>query len=386
MTITFRIQKVVFIFFTILAVGCKSEKKEIVSADKSIPHAVSFAKGFSIEKLQSGVTILKITSPWPGAESAFSYALVPKDKQATITVDKDAYDAIISVPIERMVVTSTTHIPALEALAVDDKLVGFPDTKYISSEKTRKRIDEGEIKELGNNESINTEMLIELNPEVVIGFSISNENSIYETIQRANIPVVYNGDWTEETPLGKAEWIKFFAPFFQKEVMADRIFNSIQTSYEEAKSLASTANTTPTVISGAMYKDVWYLPGGKSWAAQFLKDANAHYLWNDTPETGSLSLSWEKVLEKGQLAEFWIGPAQFTNYENMAVASKHYTQFDAFKNREVFTFANTKGATGGLLYYELAPQRPDLVLKDLIHILHPTLLPAHEPFFFKPLN
>lgn len=386
MTITFHIQKVVFVFFAVLAVACKGEKKELPLAESPIIQEISFAKGFSIEKLTTGVTIIKITSPWPGAESSFTYALVPKDKQAAITLNKNAYDAIIPVPVERLVVTSTTHIPALEALEVGNKLVGFPDTKYISSEKTRKRIDTGAIKELGNNESINTEMLIQLNPDVVIGFGISNENSTYETIQRANIPVVYNGDWTEETPLGKAEWIKFFAPFFQKEVMADRIFKTIQTSYEEAKNLASTANTTPTVISGAMYKDVWYLPGGKSWAAQFLKDANAQYLWNDTPESGSLSLSWEKVLERGQQAEFWIGPAQFTNYENMETASKHYAQFEAFKNKQVFTFANTKGETGGLLYYELAPQRPDLVLKDLIHILHPELLPKHQPFFFKPLN
>ncbi len=386
MTITFRIPKVIFILFILSIVSCKSEKKETLPVEKPLIQAVNYAKGFAIEKLGSGVTILKITSPWPNAESAFTYALVPKDKQATITLNKDAYDAIVSVPVERLVVTSTTHIPALEALKVLDKLVGFPDTKYVSSEKTRRRIDSGSIKELGNNESINTEMLIELNPEVVVGFGISNENSIYETIKRANIPVVYNGDWTEETPLGKAEWIKFFAPFFQKEGLADSIFSNIQRSYDEAKDLAKTANTRPTVISGAMYKDVWYLPGGKSWAAQFLQDANADYLWKNTSETGSLSLSWEKVLEKGQQADFWIGPAQFIDYQNMQETSEHYAQFDAFKNKQVFTFANTKGATGGLLYYELAPQRPDLVLKDLIHILHPELLPKHQPFFFKPLN
>jgi iron complex transport system substrate-binding protein len=386
MTITFRVPKVIFILFILSIVSCKSEKKETLPVEKPIIQAVNYAKGFAIEKLGSGVTILKITSPWPNAESAFTYALVPKDKQATITLNKDAYNAIVSVPVERLVVTSTTHIPALEALEVLDKLVGFPDTKYVSSEKTRRRIDSGSIKELGNNESINTEMLIELNPEVVVGFGISNENSIYETIQRANIPVVYNGDWTEETPLRKAEWIKFFAPFFQKEALADSIFSNIQRSYDEAKDLAKTANTRPTVISGAMYKDVWYLPGGKSWAAQFLQDANADYLWKDTSETGSLSLSWEKVLEKGQQADFWIGPAQFIDYQNMQETSEHYAQFDAFKNKQVFTFANTKGATGGLLYYELAPQRPDLVLKDLIHILHPELLPKHQPFFFKPLN
>ncbi len=347
---------------------------------------VKYAKGFTVEKSSSGITTVKITSPWPNSESVFTYALVPHDILATVTLNHDAYDAIITVPVESIVVTSTTHIPALESLGVDEKLIAFPDTQYISSEKTRKRIASGNIKELGNNESLNTEMVIELNPDLVVGFSINNQNKAYETIQSSNIPVVYNGDWTEESPLGKAEWIKFFAPFFQKEKAADLIFDDIEKSYLQAKSLAETANKKPSVISGALYKDVWYTPGGKSWAAQFLKDANANYIWANTSETGSLSLSWEAVLEIGQHSQFWIGPAQFTSYKNLEEGSLHYRQFDAFKNKKVFSFAKTVGATGGLWYYELAPQRPDIVLKDLIHILHPELLPDYQPYFFKPLD
>ncbi|VAW10139.1 Vitamin B12 ABC transporter, substrate-binding protein BtuF [hydrothermal vent metagenome] len=373
--------------------SCKERIKETLPIAQISNENLAHAKGFTLEKTSNGLTIIKITSPWPGAEPAcrtgrpvFTYALIPKKKLSAITLNKDEYDAIVAVPVERIVVTSTTHIPALEALGVEDKLVGFPDTKYISSEKTRKRIDAGLVKELGNNETINTEMVIEMNPEVVIGFSIDSQNKAYETLQRSNIPIVYNGDWAEESPLGKAEWIKFFAPFFNKEVMADSIFKSIENSYTKARSLAKTAHTSPTVLSGALYKDVWYLPGGKSWAATFLEDANANYLWKETQETGSISLSWESVLETGQEADFWIGPAQFTTYESMSEASPHYEQFNAFKKRQVFTFADTKGATGGLLYYELAPQRPDLVLKDLISILHPELLPEHRAFFFKPLR
>ena len=104
------------------------------------------------------------------------------------------------------------------------------------------------------------------------------------------------------------------------------------------------------------------------------------------PEKGSLSLSWESVLDIAQQAEYWIGPAQFTSYAQMENASQHYSTFNAFRNKKIYTFANTVGATGGALYYELAPQRPDIVLRDLIHILHPGLLPEYEPFFFKPLE
>ena len=371
----------------LFTMGCKQQKeKALPSQNNASENTLSYAKGFSIERGASGITTITITSPWPNAEAEFTYALIPREKLATITLNKEAYDAIVAVPVERIVATSTTHIPALEALGVENRLVGFPNTAYISSKGTRKRIETGAIKELGNNEDINTEMTLELQPDLVVGFSINNQNKAYETLQRSNIPVVYNGDWTEETPLGKAEWIKFFAPFFQMESKADSIFKSIETSYLEAKELAKKATSNPSVLSGALYKDVWYLPGGKSWAAQFLKDANSDYLWSTTQETGSLSLSIESVLEKAQNAKFWVSPSQFTSYETMKEANRHYLQFEAFKNKRIYTFAKTTGDTGGLLYYELAPQRPDLVLKDLIHILHPELVPEHQLFFFKPLD
>ncbi|MBU2904812.1 ABC transporter substrate-binding protein [Arenibacter algicola] len=376
------------LFLLLLCIcSCKQPKKEnISSAVLSQPITIDYAQGFTIERTTSDITIIKVSSPWPESEDSFTYALVPKEKLASITLDKDAYNAIIAVPVEKMVVTSTTHIPALEALGEADKLIGFPDTEYVSSPMTRKRINEGLVQELGNNESLNSEMVIALNPEVVVGFSINHENKAYETIQRSNIPVVYNGDWTEETPLGKAEWIKFFAPFFQKEKEADSIFKSIEDNYNNAKALAKKANNRPKVLSGALYKDIWYLPGGKSWASKFIEDANAEYLWNSTSSTGSLSLSLESVIERAYDADFWISPSQFGSYLELSKANQHYAQFSAFRNKKVYTYANSTGETGGLLYFELAPNRPDLVLKDLIHIFHPELLPNYRPTFFKPLD
>jgi iron complex transport system substrate-binding protein len=379
-------KRLLFISYLLLLFGCKQDKKENIHNKANTRNtSLQYANGFLIENQSNGVTIIKVLKPWANAETTQTYALVPKEIQASVSLNKNEYDAIISTPVKNIVVTSTTHIPALEELGVLNQLIGFPDTKYISSLAARKLIDAGKIKDLGVNESINTEAVLALQPDLIFGFAINDGNSTYETIQRANIPVVYNGDWVEESPLGKAEWIKFFAPFFSKTQEADAIFNEIETAYLEAKALASEADKKPTVLSGAMYNDVWYLPGGKSWAANFLKDAHANYLWSATDENGSLSLSWESVLDVGQHAEYWIGPAQLATYHEIEASSQHYAQFDAFKNRKIFTTANTKGETGGTLYYELGPQRPDLVLKDLIHILHPGLLPNYVPYFFKPL-
>lgn len=376
-----------FLLLVLIFWSCKQAPKEKIQLSSPTEEIIiSHAKGFTINKSSEGITVIKITSPWPNAEAVFTYALIPREKLAIITLNKDEYDAIIATPIEKIVVTSTTHIPALEALGVENSLIGFPNTKYISSEKTRNRIAKNQVQELGNNEAINAEMVIALQPDVVVGFSIDNRNKAYSTIQNSNIPVVYNGDWTEETPLGKAEWIKFFAPFYNLEQKADSLFTTIQTNYDQARQLAQKAKVRPSVLSGALYKDVWYLPGGKSWASNFISDANANYLWKGSAETGSLSLSIESVLDTAKEADFWISPSQFTSYEQLEEGNRHYTQFKAFKDGKIYTFANSKGSTGGLLYYELAPNRPDLVLKDLIHIFHPELLPDYQLFFFKPLE
>jgi len=382
-------QKIYLLSGFLLLLGCKDnsqktiENAEIISDISTTSlNEIKYAEGFKIEQ-HLGYKTITLTNAWPGAEETFTYALVEKGTDLTNPED---FNAVVQVPVKSIVVTSTTHIPSLEMLDVHTSLVGFPNTQYISSETTRKRIDNNEVIELGRNEDINTELLIDLSPDVVITFAVEGGNKTITTIQKTGIPVMYNSDWTETSPLGKAEWIKFFGALFNKETTANQLFEDIETAYFEARDLAKTAKKSPTVLSGAMYKDVWYLPQGNSWAAQFIEDANASYLWKDSQGTGSLSLHLEAVLEKGQQAEFWIGPGQFTSLQQMKDTHTVYEQFDAYASGEVYSFTTKKGATGGVLYYELAPNRPDLVLKDMIKILHPHLLPDYKLHFFSVLE
>lgn len=375
---------IVLLFFTIVLISCKNETKEsiegvLVEGQKL---EVKYAKGFEIKAFE-GYKTITLKNPWPGTDKTFTYALV--ERNASLP-NPESYDAVVEIPIKQIVVTSTTHIPSLEMLGEINSLIGFPNLNYISSEKTRNRIANNEIKELGKNEDINTEILIDLSPDAVIGFAVDGNNSAFSTIQNARIPVLYNSDWTEVSPLGKAEWIKFFGVLYNKEKEADSIFSKIESEYISAKSLASEAKNKPTVISGAMYKDVWYMPQGNSWGAQFIRDAYGDYLWIDSEGTGSLSLSLESVLDKGIEADVWIGPAQFNSLEELKEGSKAYTQFKAYKTGEVYSYSMKKGEKGGVIYYELAPNRPDLVIKDLIKILHPEMLPNHKFHFFDKLN
>lgn len=377
-------QKPFYIIILLLIFNsCKNQQETKVEKVESINDSkIEYAKGFEISYYK-GYKVITLKNAWPGAEKVFKYALIEK---GTVLDSPNDYDDIVTIPLKSIVVTSTTHIPSLEMLKVDESLIGFPNLDYISSEKTRNRINEGFIKELGKNEDINTESLIDLSPDAVIGFAVDGNNKTFNTVKNTGIPVIYNGDWTETTPLGKAEWIKFFAAFYNKEELANQLFSEIETEYVKAKKLALKASSTPTVLSGAMYKDIWYLPQGKSWAAQFINDANGDYLWKDSEGTGSHSLNLESVLEKGEHAQIWIGPSYYTSLSQLKEAHSVYQQFDAYKNKQVYSFTNKIGETGGLLYYELAPNRPDIVLKDMIKILHPELLPKHNLFFFDLLN
>lgn len=381
------LKAILYFLFPLLFISCKNDhEKQVVETIKGNPLQLKYAKGFSVEDFGT-YKILEINNPWPKAEKTYKYVLLnANDDDAFWKKEKTNYDGAIELPIQKIVVTSTTHIPALELLNIEETLIGFPGIDYISSEKTRHRIENGLVRELGKNEGINTEVLLELKPNLVIGFGVDGNNRTFETIKKTGIPIIFNGDWVEESPLAKAEWIKFFGVLFSKEKEADSIFNNIEKNYLEAKELAKSAQDQPTVLSGAMHNDIWYLPNGSSTEAQLFKDANTHYLWNDSEGTGSLSLNFETVFSKAKHADIWLNPSNYPNKEALKNGNPHHAMFAAFQNNSIYSTISTAGTSGGILYFELGTTRPDLVLKDLIKICHPELLKNHDLYFFKPLE
>ncbi|MDI9256651.1 ABC transporter substrate-binding protein [Flavobacterium sedimenticola] len=361
-------------------VRCKNEthsSRTTISENK-----VRYAKGFSIVNYD-GYSLVTVQNPWPKATQTYTYILQEKKGRVPDSLQKHT---IIPIPVKSMVVTSTTHIPSLEMLDAEKTLVGFPHLDYISSEKVRARIEAGKVKELGMNQSLNTEVLLDLQPDVIIGYGIDNNNPTLDNLQKSGLKVMLNGDWNEETPLGKAEWIKFFGALLGKQKEATAIFTTIEKEYLKTIQIAKNAQNKPTVLAGDMYEDRWYLPKGTSWGSLLLKEAQSRYLWAETSGTGSLSLSFETVFDKAKNADIWITSGQFSSLREMTDKNPHYAQFDAFRNKNVYSFSGKKGKTGGILYYELAPNRPDIVLKDIVKILHPELLPTYQPFFFEKLK
>ena len=368
--------------------SCKKETREINVDDNPFSQSktknqIHYASGFEL-KQHKGYKRLIVNSPYPDAIKPIHYILL-EDKNILAYTDFLEVK-IINIPIKNIVVTSTTHIPMLELLSEENALVGFPNTKYISSPKTRQRINNKKVQELGKEQNINTELLLDLKPDLVVGFSLNSNNKMFSNIEKSGIPVLLNGDWLEKTPLGRAEWIKLFGALFNKDKLADTIFKDIELKYNNVKELAKTAKRKPKVLSGVMYKDKWNMPAGDSFGAQLLRDANVNYPWQKSIGTGSLSLSFEAVFDKARDAEIWISPGFFSSFNQLKESNKHYTKFDAFQNKNIYNSMNRKGETGGVLYYELAPVQPHIVLKDIIKVMHPNLLPQYELYYFQQLN
>jgi iron complex transport system substrate-binding protein len=378
----FSIIKTLFGVLFLSFIACQKNEKKELQQNINSKNTIEYASGLSIYKYE-GYSIVKVINPWPDANKNFTYVL--KEKNSIVPDSLQKYTTV-KVPLRSIVVTSTTNIPFLEMLGVEKSLVGFPHTDYVSSEKTRKLIDAGSVKNVGQNEKLNMEQLIELSPDLIVTFGVDNNNPMIENLQKSGLNVMLQGDWMEQSPLGKAEWLKLFGALYGKEKEAKILFDGIVKNYNEALQLVASKKPKSTVLYGSMYQEQWFVAKGNSWVAQFMKDAKANYLWSDVEGTGSLGLSFEKILDKAKNADCWIASGSFKTISELGNSNPHYSQFDAYKKKNIYTFESKLGATGGTVYYELAPSRPDLVLKDYIKIFHPDLLPDYTFTFAQKLN
>ena len=372
---------ILFITAVLFACNGKQSSVEKQRARSSANVAIKYAEGFTVQT-QGDAKLVTVTYPFQGAKSGYEYLLVPLDEEVPA---HDENTKVIFVPVNDIVCTSTTHIPLLDYLNETNKLVGFPTTDYISSEKMRRRVDAGKVMELGIDKGLNLERLAVLNPDVVMGYTMTGDYGQFRKIESLGIPVVINAEYLEQHPLGRAEWIKFMALFFGKERMADSVFTVIEENYLQAKALVE-QDRLPTVLSGIVYGDAWFLPGGENYAAKLFRDAGCEYLWADTKSNGFLRLSFETVYHKGRDADLWVGTGTYKSLADLAAADRRYADFKAFRTEQVYNYDARQGAKGGNEFLELGYLRPDLILRDLIRIAHPRLLPDHELYFHRKLE
>ncbi|MFN3706405.1 MAG: ABC transporter substrate-binding protein [Thermoflexales bacterium] len=346
--------------------------------------AIEDAAGFVVEyhKHYKVVTVLK---PWGGAEQQFKYVIV----QCGAPAPTDVGDAlVIEAPAKDVIAMSTTYLPHLEKLDLLDRLLGLDSFLYVNNPKVRALIDSGALIEIGNGAEVNVEKTIAAQPDLVMTYGSGDpQYDAHPKLLEANIPTVLNAEYMEGTPLGRAEWIKFTALFFNKEAKAQEEYAAMKQRYQAVAEKAKAAANKPTVISGMANKGMWLVPGGDSFPAQLIRDAGGAYLYADAAGAGSLSLTFEEVYDKAVEADVWL-LTSFQPYDSIKAvleAEPRYAEMAAVKSGNVWNYDKRLNENGGNDYWETGVGNPDVLLADLVKILHPELLPDHELVFWRQI-
>jgi iron complex transport system substrate-binding protein len=344
---------------------------------------VTEAKGFTVEYHRS-YKVMSVKNPWRNADTTFQYVLV----QCNTPIPSGFKNAqIIQVPINSVVVMSTTHLPLLDKLGLVDRLIGVSDFKQVNTPSVVAKIKAGKVQEVGRSNNTNVEKVLEIKPELVTTYGVGNPKSdSHPKLIEAGLPVAIIAEYMESSPLGRAEWLKFMALFFNRETEAEKVFNEMGAKYRSIAKIASQAKIKPTVFSGFDSRGTWYIPGGDSYAAKFISDAGGDYIWKDDRTTGSLNLSFEQVFDRAQTSEYWINSSQaWRNVGDITNTDRRYTKFRAVENAKLFNPTAKMNATGGNDFWEGGTANPDVVLADLVKALHPELLPQHQFVYYRPL-
>jgi iron complex transport system substrate-binding protein len=379
-----------FIFAWLVAVafvafaGCL-QPSAVRPADRTsgISDTIRYARGFLIEQYP-GYKEVSIIDRKAGRTDTLHFLLV---KQGVTPPAGRAGLPVIVTPVKSLAVLSSMHVAMAEFAGAADRITGLGNTEYVTSPIVRAGIRAGKVKQVGIDAEINSEAVIALHPDVVL--TMSNPEAgpgAYKTLADAGITVLPDADWLETTPLGRAEWVKLFGALLDKEQMIDQKFDSLARRYQRLAAIGSNASPRPSVITDMPFRGTWYVPAGESFVAQFLRDAGADYHWSGIRGTGSLPLSFEAVVPVALKADYWLNLGLVDSKADIAAKDNRFTSFKSFRTGELYNYNRRINELGSNDYWESGSVHPDLVLGDLIRILHPGLLPPDSLFYYKQLK
>jgi iron complex transport system substrate-binding protein len=273
----------------------------------------------------------------------------------------------------------------LDLLGETDKVTGVCSASYIYNPYILKGVEEGKIQDLGDAFNLDIERLLLLHPQAVMTSAYNTEDNNSKLMKQTGLTLLYNVEWQEKSLLGRAEWIKFVAVFFDKEALADSIFNDVVQRYNAVKAKADSVSIFPAILSGQDFRGAWSMPGGQSFNARLFQDAGAKYHYAGNNSSGSISTTIEEALIHFSQANVWVG-VQASTLEELEKGDKRYKLFKAYQRGNVYnTFRKTTPA-GGNDYWESGVAHPDLLLSDMIKICHPDLLPDYELTYMERLT
>lgn len=366
------------IILTTWCMGCSHKSSSHNNTYVEEPIAIEYAQGFRMA-VGNDYSRIDIVNPWDTTTLLRTYILVDTDTPFPAQLPQGA---VIRTPLRNSLVFSSVHCSLLAELHCLDAIGGICDSEYNYIEELQARMQAGTLVDAGNSTSPDIEQIIELNPDAILLSPF--ENVRHERLEKTGIPIIECADYMENSPLGRAEWVRLIGRLYGKAELADSLFKCIKESYIATAQKVASVQEKPLVITERRIGQVWYIPGGKSYIAQLLSDAGAEYPWSDNNNTGSLALSFENVLERGQEADFWLikyHAAQDITYNDLKQEYAPNSRFKAFEQRNIYG-CNTQY----LRYYEETPFHPERLLQDLGAIFHPTLFEGHIPYYYTPFD
>ena len=331
-------------------------------------------------------TRVTVKDPWQNARGTeLVYYLLPHDA----VVPEDINPAsVIRIPVRKMICMSVTHIAMLSALDATDVLVGMSGSDLVYDSLVLDGISLGKIKDVGYEANLNYELIVSLRPDILMVYGVTAPSAgSMERLARAGVRVVYNADYLEEYPLGRSEWIRFFGLLTGREKIADSIFSAVSDNYHEIESMVSSSSADqPDLLLGSPWEDVWYVSPSNSYIGRLVEDAGGNYIFRDLTGPNSVPYSVEAVYRRATEADIWLNPGSATSLAEIAASDHRLTQLPVFIQGKVWN--NTKRMTpkSGNDYWESAVVRPDLLLKDLVSIIHPELLPDYQQYYYRRLE
>ena len=368
---------VFFSVFLILSCTTKSVKSEKEQRSDSLK--LVYAQGFAV-KYFKGYKEVIVYSPWVKGTEYARYYLVNDFKIKT-----PSNGTKVQIPLKTLAATSVTHFEFLSLLGELKTLTAVCSPEIIYNAEINKQIRVGKITDLGNAFNINVEKTLQLKPNAVM-MSGYNQNDPYAVrVSQAGIPVIFNNEWMETSLLARAEWIKFVAAFYDKEKQADSIFSAVDKRYNEIKTKAAVVKIKPTIMTGSNFRGTWYMPSGRNYMGKLFADAGANYFYANDTTAGSLPLNVETVLKNFSQTNVWLN-CNFKSLDDLVKADSKHAYFRPVKLKQVYNFNKRLLPSTANDFWESAVARPDLLLSDVIAILHPEILPGYQLVYAQKLN
>ena len=375
------LKKIILFIPLLLLLSCSStnENQQAKSTLTIVP--LSYAKRFTI-KTSADFTVLELHGNKNDSAITASFVLYKHQKP---DYSKEAY--YIKTPISRVASMSSIYTTMIAQLKCEDKIIAIDNVDYYNNPFIQEQVKKGSIIELSKGPQVDIEKTIALQPDLFLTFGMgSPKDDVDKKLVQSSMPIAVSIDHLEETPLARAEWIKFFACFFNKESLADSLFQITEKKYKHLKNLAKTNLKKPSVLTEIKYGDAWYIPAGKSFIANLIEDAGGDYFWKEDAKTGSSAQSFETVYAKAKDCNIWINLYNLNSKKELLSYDERYGLFKACKSNQLYNNNKTQNALGYSNYWETGITNPDEVLADLIAIFSPTLMPNHEFTFYKKLQ